>query len=106
MGRQVESEIADPGTAKSVDDHVVDRAGRDRREVRIGRQLTVEIREQLLEEHRQHDKPAIWQDARTARCVVEGGVGLAYSGEIDAQQRSRHRVDEPEFASFQQGASK
>jgi len=68
--RQIEAEIADKGTPEPVDDHVVDRAGRDPRQVGVGRKLTVRIGQQAFAEHRQHDQPAVRQDTEAARRVV------------------------------------
>ena len=79
--RHVEAEIADIGAALPIDDHVVDRAGRDPGQVGVERKLAVGVGQQALAKHRQHDQPSVRQDADAAgRVVVEFRVLLALAG--------------------------
>ncbi|MCP1844358.1 hypothetical protein J2R78_007325 [Bradyrhizobium sp. USDA 4538] len=95
--RQVEAEIADIGASLPVDDHVVDRAGRDLGEIGIERQRSIGKPQQPLPEHRQHDDVAIRQDAETTRRAVgQRSMLLQLARRADAQKRPRHAIDEPE----------
>ena len=97
--RQIETEVSDIGAAQAVDDHVVDRAGRDSRQVGVERKLAVLVSQQALLEHRQHDQPAVRQDAEAAgRVAIDLGVLFAFARGREAQQRPFHAVDEPEPA--------
>ena len=76
--RHLETEIADIGAAQTIDDHVVDRAGRDCRQVGIERKPALGVCHQALAMHRQDDQPSVRQDAGAAgRVVLECRVLLA-----------------------------